>query len=117
MRAKQARQRASDLLRNVAMNSSDEVGTDAHPEAHPNGRVHGPCPDCELVSMARDGDEVAFEELLKRNYQSSIRLASMILRGRPEAEDAVLQAAYKAYAGLHGFENRSKFSSWINQIV
>jgi len=67
--------------------------------------------------MARDGDEVAFEELLKRNYQSSIRLASMILRGRPEAEDAVLQAAYKAYAGLHGFENRSKFSSWINQIV
>ena len=71
----------------------------------------------ELVSMARTGEERAFEELLRRNYATSLRLAMAILRGRGEAEDAVMEAAYKAYARLHQFEDRSKFSTWLAQIV
>lgn len=73
--------------------------------------------EADLVSMARAGDDAAFGELLKRNYPSTLRRAYGMLCGDADAEDAVLQAFFKAYSRLQQLEERSKFSAWIAKIV
>ena len=43
--------------------------------------------ELELVQMAQNRDESAFEELMRRNASTSFRLALSVLKDRQEADD------------------------------
>src|SRR5437763_9602801 len=73
--------------------------------------------DDELLTLVQQGDEPAFEELMRRNSSSSFKLAISILRDREEAEDAVQESYWNAWRVVGRFQRESKFSTWISRIV
>ena len=60
-----------------------------------DGMEHAADPD--LVRGARRGDEAAFTSLLRPLLEPAYRLAAGMLQDRPLAEDAVQEAAVKAW--------------------
>jgi RNA polymerase sigma-70 factor (ECF subfamily) len=73
--------------------------------------------DSELVSLARQGSEAAFGELVLRHGRAMQQTALSILRNREEAEDEAQNAWYKAWRHLGRFEGESRFSTWMTRIV
>ncbi|HWO91475.1 MAG TPA: sigma factor, partial [Methylomirabilota bacterium] len=61
----------------------------------------------ELVQRARRGDGEAFAELLRPEYRSAVRLAKALLHNVDEAEDAVQEAAFKAWRKLDNLREGS----------
>jgi len=73
--------------------------------------------DDELVVLAQQRDEPAFEELMRRNSSASFRLALSMLRDRQEAEDEVQNSFLSAWQHLGQFQRGSKFSTWLTRIL
>ena len=73
--------------------------------------------DEELVAAAKDGDELAFETIVKRHRQRIFGLALRYTRTREDAEDIVQQTFQKAFIHLLGFEGRSSFPTWLTSIA
>lgn len=74
-------------------------------------------PDEALVKAVIDGNDRAYEELIRR-YQDAV--AGFVWRLVPVAEDReeVCQDVFmKAYANLAGFRFGSKFSTWLYTIA
>ena len=73
--------------------------------------------DEALVDMAQSGNDQAFAELVERHQNSCLKLALSILRDKPDAEDEVQNACWKAYQHLAQFNREAKFSTWLTRIV
>ena len=72
-----------------------------------------------LIDLAvRNNDQLAFGELVKRN-QSSVRHSLRQLSNWNEslADDLAQETFIRAYKGLHRFNQKSKFSSWLYRIA
>ena len=70
-----------------------------------------------LVRAAKGGDISAFEQLVKRYDRNVFRLAQHITQNREDAEDVVQEAFLKAYQHLSGFQEQSKFYTWLVRIA
>ena len=73
--------------------------------------------DEALVDMAQSGNDQAFAELVERHQNSCLKLALSILRDKPDAEDEVQNACWKAFQHLAQFNREAKFSTWLTRIV
>ena len=73
--------------------------------------------DDQLLTLAQDGEEGAFAELMSRNSSSSFKLALSILKDRQDAEDEVQNSYWNAWRYIGRFQRDSKFSTWISRIV
>jgi RNA polymerase sigma-70 factor (ECF subfamily) len=73
--------------------------------------------DDALLAFAQEGNEGAFEELMKRNCSSSFKLALSILKDRQDAEDEVQNSYWNAWRHIGQFHRDAKFSTWISRIV
>jgi RNA polymerase sigma-70 factor (ECF subfamily) len=73
--------------------------------------------DRELVDRAREGDEGAFGQLVRRHQQRIHRLAIHLLRDRAEAEDVMQETFIRAYRALARFDGRSEPFTWIYRIA
>jgi len=73
--------------------------------------------DDELVQMAQAGDDHAFTELMRRHYDTSLKLALSVLRDMADAEDETQNAWWKAYEHLPQFNRDAKFTTWMTRIV
>jgi RNA polymerase sigma-70 factor (ECF subfamily) len=75
--------------------------------------------DTELVSLARDGDEAAFEELFNRHRRRVALIASRFFRQREQIEEIVQESFTKAYFALSDFSNQQEasFSAWLARIA
>ena len=71
----------------------------------------------ELVQRARLGDGDAFAELLRPEYRAAVRLAKALLHDVDEAEDAVQEAAFKAWRKLDNLHTGSPLRPWFLAIV
>ena len=71
----------------------------------------------DLVRSARDGDGSAFADLLRPLYSSAFRVALALLHDRGEAEDAVQEAAFKAWRKLHTVRRGAPLRPWFLAIV
>ena len=71
----------------------------------------------ELVQRARRGDGEAFADLLRPEYRSAVRLAKALLHDVDEAEDAVQEAAFKAWRKLDNLREGSPLRPWFLAIV
>ncbi len=70
----------------------------------------------ELVRLAQNGTEAAFEELVRRHQQRVFALVGGILRRREDVEDVVQQVFLKAYVSIKRFDLRAAFSTWLYKI-
>jgi RNA polymerase sigma-70 factor, ECF subfamily len=71
----------------------------------------------ELIAAAADGDLIAFERLYR---QFSPRVYGLCLRltgQREAAEDCTQESFVAAWRGLPGFEQRSRFTTWLHRIA
>ena len=73
--------------------------------------------EAELIEAARQGDGSAFAELLRPQYQTAFRLAVVLLHDRGEAEDAVQEAAFRAWKRLGNLREGSSLRPWFLAIV
>ena len=73
--------------------------------------------DAELIQAARRGDGAAFAELLRPHYQTAFRVAYGLLHDSTEAEDAVQEAAFKAWRRLGNLREGSSLRPWFLAIV
>jgi RNA polymerase sigma-70 factor, ECF subfamily len=94
------------------------------PEAGERVESAGPRPggracasDEEIVARVRAGETPLFELLIRRYNQRLYRVARSILRDEQEAEDVMQHAYVNAFAKLHQFEGRARFSTWLTRIA
>ena len=78
---------------------------------------HQELTDAELVRLAQDGDNRAFDELVKRYENKVYRLAFKILRHEDDAGEALQDAFMSAYKGLKNFKSDSTFSTWLYRVA
>jgi RNA polymerase sigma-70 factor, ECF subfamily len=70
-----------------------------------------------LVAAARNGNERAFEILLKRHEQRILAVAQRYTRAQEDAKDVAQQTFQNAFVHLHSFEWKSSFSTWLTRIA
>ncbi|MEU5832672.1 sigma-70 family RNA polymerase sigma factor [Streptomyces diacarni] len=73
--------------------------------------------DALLAVRAGQGDEEAFEALVRRYAPALLRLATRLLGNRAEAEDAVQESLVSAWRKLPEFRQQAGFQTWIYRIV
>ncbi len=82
-----------------------------------NRGVYRELADDNLVRMCQKGDNIAFDELMKRHQNSVMKIALSIVRDKQDAEDEVQNAFWKAYEHINQFQRHAKFSTWLTRIV
>jgi RNA polymerase sigma factor (sigma-70 family) len=70
-----------------------------------------------LIARARDGDVRAYEELVEHHQATAFRVAWLITRSSPDAEEAAQDGFLKAYRGLDRFREGAPFRPWLLRIV
>ena len=70
-----------------------------------------------LVSAARCVDASAFVELYERHSRKVLPRLYRITKNREDAEDALQDAAMRAFLHVKDFEGRANFSSWLTRIA
>jgi RNA polymerase sigma-70 factor (ECF subfamily) len=73
--------------------------------------------DQELVAAHRDGDRLAFDELVRRHGDRMWSVAVGLLRHPEDASDAVQEALVAAYRGLHGYRGDAAVGTWLHRIL
>lgn len=74
--------------------------------------------DRELVDrFQRDGDRLAFEELVRRHRGRVYSLALRMMKNEEEALEIVQETFLSAFRNLPEFRGESQFGSWIHRIA
>ncbi|MEN8652414.1 sigma-70 family RNA polymerase sigma factor [Streptomyces sp. 21So2-11] len=73
--------------------------------------------DALLAVRAREGDEEAFEVLVRRHGPVLLQLGVRMLGDRTEAEDAVQDAFVSAWRRLPEYRSEAAFRTWMYRIV
>lgn len=71
----------------------------------------------DLARFARDGDDSAFEEIMRRYSPRVFRFASRFFRQRSLVEDAAQEVFLKAFTELGSFEGRGSMEGWLTRIT
>lgn len=71
----------------------------------------------ELARQAREGDESAFEEIMRRYSPRVFRFASRFFRQRSLVEEAAQDVFLKAFTELNRFEGRGSMEGWLTRIT
>ncbi len=70
-----------------------------------------------LVERARDGDEIAFSELVDLDGDRCYAIAYRILRDAERAQDAVQQAFLNAWRELPRLRDPERFGPWLHRLL
>jgi len=70
-----------------------------------------------LVVLARDGDRLAFEEVVRRTYAETYTLAYRLTNDQEDARDVVQETYLRAYRGLRKFRGEAQFTTWLFRIT
>jgi RNA polymerase sigma-70 factor (ECF subfamily) len=70
-----------------------------------------------LIRAAQNGDQDAFERLVRSYDQSVLRLAMNLLRSPEDARDVYQEAFLRVYRNLHSFRFDCSFHTWLYRIV
>ena len=76
-----------------------------------------PTAQAELVARSREGDQAAFEELVRATYADTYTLARRLTGNEEDASDVVQESYLRAYRGLHRFRGDAQFSTWLYRIT
>jgi RNA polymerase sigma-70 factor (ECF subfamily) len=70
-----------------------------------------------LIRAAQEGDQEAFEQLVRAYDQSVLRLAMNLLRSPEDARDVYQEAFLRVYRNLRAFRFDCSFHTWLYRIV
>ncbi|MBO0721986.1 MAG: sigma-70 family RNA polymerase sigma factor, partial [Blastocatellia bacterium] len=70
-----------------------------------------------MVRLARDGDEAAFEEIVRRYSSRVFQIASRFFRQRSQVEESAQEIFLRAYTHLANYEGRGSFEGWLTRIA
>ncbi len=98
------------------MSNADNIQDADHAPPLVEGPFRG-FDDATLVIQAQEGDDHAFEVLLRRHQRPLFALAVRLLGDRADAEDAVQESFLAAWRRLPDFRGEAAFSSWMYRIV
>jgi RNA polymerase sigma-70 factor (ECF subfamily) len=73
--------------------------------------------DEELLRKLRSGDESAFRELVSRYHTTLVRVARYHVDSDAAAEDVAQDTWIAVMKGVHRFEGRSSFKTWLFKIL
>jgi RNA polymerase sigma-70 factor (ECF subfamily) len=73
--------------------------------------------DQRLIKLAREGDQKAFETLLKKYRNLVYHVMIKMVRNPQEAEDLSQEAFIKAFNALSSFNEEFAFSTWLMKIA
>jgi RNA polymerase sigma-70 factor, ECF subfamily len=71
----------------------------------------------ELILRAARGDAEAFDALARDRIDRLFAIAVRILRDHHDAEDAVQQALWTAWADLPGLRDPERFDAWLYRLL
>jgi len=71
----------------------------------------------ELIAHAAQGNEKAFEAIMRRHNRRLFRTARSILGNDADAEEALQEAYLSAWKALDGFRSEAKLSTWLVRVV
>jgi RNA polymerase sigma-70 factor (ECF subfamily) len=71
----------------------------------------------ELARLAREGDESAFEEIVRRYSPRVFRFAGKFFRQRSLVEEAAQEVFLKAFIELGSYEGRGSMEGWLTRIT
>lgn len=73
--------------------------------------------DFKLVDRAKEDDQKAFAELMKRYRKPVYHLILKMVRNNDDAEDLTIEAFAKAFRNLSKFNPEFTFSTWLFRIA
>lgn len=73
--------------------------------------------EAALIRAAQQGDQDAFEQLVRVYDQSVLRLAMNLLRSPEDARDVYQEAFLRVYRNLNNFRFDCSFHTWLYRIV
>ena len=74
--------------------------------------------DLELVARAQEGDREAFRGLVERHQNRVFRQLKFMLRcDRDTAADLSQDVFLRVFRGLHTFDRRAKFTTWLHRVA
>jgi len=71
----------------------------------------------ELARLAREGDESAFAEIMRRYSPRVFRTAGRFFRRREQVEEAAQEVFLKAFTQLDAYEGRGSLEGWLTRIT
>lgn len=73
--------------------------------------------DKKTIKQILQGDVSAYSILVEKYQNMAYTLAYSITKNKEDAEEVAQDAFVKAYKNLESFQGKSKFSTWLYQIV
>ncbi|RYE02829.1 MAG: sigma-70 family RNA polymerase sigma factor [Sphingobacteriaceae bacterium] len=73
--------------------------------------------DLELIHQVLAGNQSVYAELVKRYQRYVFMLALRFVKNREDAQEIAQDSFVKAYKALAGFQQQSKFTTWLYTIV
>ncbi len=73
--------------------------------------------DTEIIRRCQQGDQDAYQELVKRYQQKAIWVAYQMVGNYEEARDISQEAFLRVYKSIHKFNLLSNFYTWLYRIV
>lgn len=73
--------------------------------------------EAALIRAAQQGDQDAFEQLVRDYDRSVLQLAMQLVRSAEDARDVYQEAFLRVYRNLHNFRFDCSFRTWLYRIV
>ena len=73
--------------------------------------------DQDLIQKAKQGNMVAFEQLVQRYDKRVFTIAASYVQSSEDAKDIYQEVFIRVYRGLPKFEYRSEFSTWLYRVT
>ncbi|HVC60196.1 MAG TPA: sigma-70 family RNA polymerase sigma factor [Acetobacteraceae bacterium] len=81
------------------------------------GKDRGEFDDPAFLARLRQGDQRAYQRLIRRFHGSLVGVAAAIIGSHAQGEEVVQDAWLAVYAGIGRFEGRSSLITWLFSIV
>jgi RNA polymerase sigma-70 factor (ECF subfamily) len=73
--------------------------------------------DAKMIKKVAEGDEVAFEQMVKKYEHRVLNTIYRYIGKSDEAEDIAQEVFIKVWSHAKSFKGKSKFSTWLYRIV
>jgi RNA polymerase sigma-70 factor, ECF subfamily len=73
--------------------------------------------DIKVITKAINGNEEAFEQLIKHESDKLYKTAYLYVRNKEDALDVLQETVCKAFVGIHKLKEPKYFSTWLVKIL